>query len=328
MLEYKIQYRLAVASGYKANIVKIGREEYDLSAYQYKDNFPDIEITRPAIHTDLQLLDTKCLMTVNGYIYPTAYQSGRLYIPGATSSMLKSRSNQLGILSFNSLETNLKKTKITPAMISYEGAYSYFEKAIITFPEEVKDCFLVLAGYTVFEQSEFFYRVSDRSFALRLDRLNYVERLYELARYRNIYEELGLDVSVNNPNAFEVDTACSNLIVEKFLTLNNTFLVETPGYSIETNKVYLEHSNVPGNFRTEIEPNLPVVGGYGKFIEYKKKKHNLNKHTVYTTDAYMNNYLFTKMDRRELGMFNSNRVVGNTYSLSQAYFFEIKLTSL
>lgn len=326
MDDFSAQYRLAVSSGYKANIVKIGREEYDPLAYYHKGNFPDIEITRPGIDTDLSLLHNKCLMSVNGYIQPTEYSNGKLFIANATENMLKTKHNQIGLLSFNNMEGNLKKTQVVPSMLSVDGDYSYYEKAIITFPEEVGDCFLVLAGYLVFQQSEFFYRVSDRAFAIRPDRLKYMERIFELSRYRNIYSALGIEVSVNNPNAFEGAEVRSNEMVEKFLTLDNTFLVEIPGYSVETNKVFLEHSNVPGNFRTEIEPNLPMVGGYGKLLEYKKQKHNLNKHTVQTCDAYLNNHLFSKMTTGSINMYNDHREVGRTYQLSQAFFLDIKLT--
>lgn len=328
MDEISLEYRLAVSSGYKANILKIGVEDYDTVTYTNKYNLPDVEVTRPSIDTEIGLLDSKCLMTINGYIQSTLFSDGRLYIPGGTESMLKSRSNQLGILSFNSLDTNLRKTKVTTDMVSEDQGHTLYEKALITFPDEVENCFLVLAGYLVFEQPEFFYRVSGNTFALRLDKLNYIERIFELEKYRNIYDELGIEVSVNNPNAFEGDTVRSNETVTKFLTLDNTFLVETPGYAIETNKIYLEHSNVPGNFRTELEPVLPFIGGQGKLIEYKKVKNNTTKHTVCTNDAYYNNYLFSRMDTNSINMYNANREVGNTYGLSSGFFIDVKMTKI
>lgn len=321
-----VNYRLAVHSGYKANIVDIGRQEYDELAYFHKANFPDVEITRPTIPTDLRLLHDKCLMTVNGYVYPTEYYGDRLFIKGATEGMLKTRSNQLGILSFNQAETKLKKTQITEEMLNSDGDYPYYNKVLITFPEEVDSCILVLAGYLIFEQPEFFYRVSGSTFALRLDRLGYIEKLYELSRNRNIFETLGIEASVNNPSVFEVADAISDETIEKFLTLDNSFLVQVPGYLIDTRKVYLEHSNVPGNLRTEIEPTMPLFGGYGKVIEYKHRKNNDHKYTLQTIDSYMNNHLLSKLPLTNLTLYNDHREVGNTYQLSQAFFLDIQLT--
>lgn len=319
-----VRYQLANTAGYKFNIVKIGHNEYDPLAYYHKENFPDVEITRPNIDTDLSLLDTKCLLTVNGYIYPTIYQNNRLFIPNATKTMIKSRSNNIGILSFNNLSLNLIKRPITIDMVTPEAPYSLYEKAIITFNSEIGNAILVIAGYPIFENPECFYRVSGNSFALKLDKLQYIEKLYELYRYRNIFEELNLEVSPNNPSMISIDMARSDSIILKLLTLFNTFLVEIPSATLATKKIYLEHSNVPGNFRTEKEPTSPIVVGYGKFCEYIKKKTNDYKYTVYMNDGYYNQHLISNMNYNNVSVCNDHRVVGSTYRLSNAFFLDIE----
>lgn len=323
MPELHFRYQLANTAGYKFNIVKIGFNNYDELAYYHKDNFPDIEITRPNTTTDLSLLNDKCLLSVNGYIYPTVYQNNRLYIPNATKSMLKSRSNSIGILSFNNLDNILSKHTITPDMITTETNFSMYEKAIITFNEDIQSPILSLCGYMIFENPEFFYRVSNRSFVLRLDRLNYIEKLYELNRYRNIFAELGIETSVNNPSLIDANIARSDAIITKFLTTFNSFLVNVPVNRLLLKKIYLEHSNVPGNFRTEIEPNMPILVGYGKIGEYFKKKTNDLKYTVYINDAYYNQHLISNHSFTNINLYNDHRVVGNTYRLSQGYFLDI-----
>lgn len=320
-----IQYHLATTSGYKANITKVGEYEYDELAYYHKDNFPDIQITRPNTTTNLALLDRKTLMTVNGYVYPTVFQDERLYIPQATKSMLKSRQNAIGIISFNRLSEPLKKTKITASMISSEVPTSMFEKVILTFNHDVGHPILIMGGYMIFEHPEFFYRVNSNSFVLRLDRLNYIEKLYELNRYRNIFDELNIPTSVNNPHTIDGDVARSDLSIINFLTLNNSFLVEVPGSGLEVQKIYLEHSNLPGSFRTEIEPTLPMFGGYGKIIEYTKRRHNDTKYNVYTSDAYYNNHLFSKLPPEQIRLYNDHRVPGKTYNLSEAFFMRLNV---
>lgn len=318
-----INYQLANTSGYKFNIAKVGEYNYDDLALYHKDNFPDLEITRPNTSTDLSLLDTKALLSVNGYIYPSTFIDNKLFIPKATHSMLKTRHNAIGILSFNKLEQPLKKTPITAQMISQESPIPMFEKVIITFDHDVGHPILVIAGYLIFEQPEFFYRVSSRSFVLRLDRLQYVEKLYELNRYRNIFSELGVPTSINNPYLIDGDVVRSDMTITKVLTLHNSFLVEVPCNGLERTPIYLEHSNVPGNFRTEVEPRLPIFGGYGKIIEYRSMKHNDSKYTVYTNDAYYNNHLFSKLSAQQIKLYNDHRLPGTTYRLSEAFFMRI-----
>lgn len=323
-----VNYKLGVQAGYKANICKIGKEAYDTLSYYHKEQFPDIEITRPNTQTDLDLLDKKCLMTVNGYVYPTEMLNGRLYIPKATTSMLKSRNNQVGLLSFNSLPVNLVKHKITVDMVTPDTPTALYEKALITFDKPIGSAFLVMAGYLVFEQAEFFYRVSDRSFALRLDRLNYIERLYEINRYRNIFDELGVPVSPNNSSVVDANMVRSDSVISKFLSLFNSFLVEIPGHYINTRKIFLEHSNIPGSFRTELKPTMPIFAGHGKLVEYINRKSNDTKYSVYTSDAYINNYLFSKLPENEIALYNGHRIIGNKYQLSQAFFLEIQCSKI
>lgn len=316
-------YQLANTAGYRFNIVKIGHENYDRLAYYNKENFPDVELTRPGIATDLSLLHTKCLLTVNGYVHPTLYQDGRLYIPRATPSMLKSRENSIGILSFNRWSAPLTTLPITADMLSSEALTTLFDKTILTFPREIGHPVLVLAGYLIFEHPEFFYRVSGNSFVLRLDRLNYIEKLYELQRQRDIFQELGIPTSTVNPSLIDGSVARSDLAITKLLTCFNSFLVELPTTSLALKKVYLEHSSVPGNFRTEREPTLPIVVGYGKLGEYFKKKTSDDKYSVYINDAYYNNHLFSFLPPEQIRLYNDHRHVGSTYRLSQAFFLEI-----
>lgn len=323
----KATYRLATAAGYKFNITKIGQHSYDELAYYNKENFPDVLVTRPSANeTDLSLLHTKCLMTVNGHVYPTHYADSKLYIPNATATMLRSRENNVGIISFNKLSSPLKKTFITPDMVTSESGLSMFEKTIVTFPADVGHPIIVIAGYMVFEHPEFFYRVSANSFVLRLDRIGIIEKLYELQRNRDIFKELDIPVSPNNPSVIDGTVARSDVTIVKLLTLFNSFLVEVPCGELEVKKIYLEHSNVPGNFRTEVDPTLPMIVGYGKVAEYHKRKNNDTKYTVYTSDAYYNNHLFSHMPPDQLNIYNDHRLPGSTYRLSEAFFLEISLT--
>lgn len=323
MTQVRFNYKLANTAGYRLDIAKIGFNPIDPLAYYHKDNFPDVEISRPGVPTDLSLLHTKCLMTVNGYIHRTQMEGGRLFIPKATQCMLKSRANHVGIFSFNLLADPLTLTSITSDMVSTEANTSMYEKAIITFDHDVGSAILVIAGYMIFEHPEFFYRVSGNSFVLRLDRLNYIEKLYELNRQRHIFADLEIPVSPNNSSVIDADVARGDAAITKFLTTYNSFLVEVPVDSLATRKVYLEHSTVPGNFRTELEPDMPIVIGYGKLGEYQCLKNNDTKHTVYMNDAYYNNFLFSKIPTEDIRIYNDHREVGNTYGLSPAFFLEV-----
>ncbi|EKD89539.1 MAG: Virion structural protein [uncultured bacterium] len=323
MSELHFNYQLASRAGYKSNICEIGNEVYDQLAYWNKENFPDIEITRPGIDTDLNLLHTKAILTVNGYLYPTVYSGNRLYIPNATKSMLKSKTNQIGIISFNKLSSPIIKHKIEAINITPETNFSLYEKLIITMDTDINSPILSLCGYIILEDPEVFYRVSPNAFILRLDRLNYINKLYELQRYRDIFTELNIPVSVNNPSMIDYTIARSDITITKFLSSFNSFIIDLPVTNLHLNKIYLEHSNIPSTFRTEIEPLFPMIVGSGKLAEYGKTKSLENKYTVNTLDAYYNNHLFSFLPYTNISVINDHRVVGNTYRLSEAYFLDL-----
>lgn len=323
MTKQYFNYQLANTAGYKFNICKIGFNNYDELAYYHKENFPDIEIIRPNTFTDLELLHTKCLMSINGYIYPTQYVNDRLFIPNATKSMLRSRTNHVGILSFNKLNNPITKIPIDITMLSLETQYTLYEKVIITFNQPIDIPILVISGYMIFEDPEFFYRVSDRSFVLRIDRLNYTEKLYELNRYRDIFNELNIPTSINNSTLYYTDIGRSDATIISFLTNFNSFLINLPIDNLDLTKIYLEHSTIPGNFRTEIEPTMPILVGYGKIGEYFKKKNNDTKWTIYIKDAYYNQYLISSSSFTNVKLQNEHRVIGDTYRLTRAYFLKM-----
>ncbi len=319
-----VNYRLSVDAGYKANIATIGMTNYDPLAIQYKENFPDVKLTRPNTHTEMLDLHTKCLLTVNGYIHDTVFDNGNLYIPNATKSMLKLRQNHIGIMAFDRLSSPLVKTHLTDGMISSEANIPICEKVLITFDRDIGNCILVLAGYMIFEDPEVFYRISDRTFALRLDRINHIEKIYELSRHRDILPELGINPPDVNPLLLDANLVKGEHAVRKFMTLNNSFLVEVPG-TITTKKIYAEHSNIPGTMRTEVGQDLPLITGYGKLSEYKKTKNIENKYTISTVDAYRDNFLFSKMQQDRVELYNNNRIPGRTYDLARAFFLEITI---
>lgn len=323
MTQKHFNYQLANTAGYKFNICKIGFNNYDELAYYHKDNFPDIEITRPNTFTEMSIIHNKSLVSINGYIYPTELINDRLFIANATKSMLKSRTNHIGMISFNKLDTPIIKKPININMVTSEAPFTLYEKAIITFDEEIQTPILMICGYMVFENPEFFYRVSDRSFALRLDRLNYIEKLYELNRCRDIFTELNIPTSINNPSVIDAGVARSDAAIISFLTSFNSFLVSLPITGLDLNKIYLEHSNVPGNFRTEVEPTMPILVGYGKIGEYFKKKNNDTKWTVYLDDAYYNQHLISNGTFSDIQLYNDHRIPGSTYRLTQAYFLDM-----
>lgn len=320
-----ITYQLASDAHYRFDIAKIGHHEYDQLAYYFKDDFPDVVITRKQAVMDIARLEATFLWTVNGYVYNTVHDSESLYLPGAVSGMLRSRANKVGMLNLSGLTSQLTKQTLSADQITVDTNLPAYEKVFITFTNPVVSPILVMAGYLVFEHPEFFYRISDNTFALHLNRLNYMEKLYELHRYRDIFHDLGVPVSPNNPTQVNTEDVRSTETIKRFLTLSNTFLVDTGNPNgLVLDPLYLEHSNIPGNFRTHKLPTLPMFVGYGKLTEYHKNRINSERYTVYCQDSTYNNYIFSAQNQHLLATYNAHRIPGATYRISNAFFLDIR----
>lgn len=324
-MAFAVSYQLASDAQYRFDIVKIGRHEYDHLAYYFKENFPDVKITRKQLEMDIPKLQATTLWTVNGYVQTTITDGENLYIPGVVAGMLHSRSNKVGMLTFNGLTAGLKKHPIAATQVTADVNIPAYEKVFITFEEAVVSPILVMAGYLIFENQEFFYRISDHTFALHLHRLNYMEKLYELSHYREIFKELEIPTSPNNPTQVDAKDALSETTIKKFLSLPNSFVVDT-GHpqGLVTQPIYLEHSNIPGNFRTHKLPTLPMFVGFGKLTEYHKNRINDNRYSVYTQDTIYNNYIFSATNHHLVQSYNGHRIPNSTYRISQGFFLDIR----
>lgn len=320
-----VTYSLANLANYKLDIAKIGTFIYDELAYVYKEDFPDVEVKRENAVTDLNLLHSHCLMSVNGYIHATEFIDNRLYIRDATRGMLKAKANKVGILNFTGLAPKgLTKHSISASMLGYEDALLPTDRVLINLPVPVVQPVLILAGYMIPYNTDYFYRISDSCFVLSLNKIQYVEKLYELNRYRDIFKALDIPVSPTNPSMVANNDIHARSAVTKLLTLSNSFMVDVGVDTLHTKPIYLEKSTMPGNFRTEMKPMMPMVVGYGKLGEYSVVADNSKKFTVNVQDAYYNNHLFSAMPSNRLKVLNDHRRVGETYRLSHAYFLEIK----
>lgn len=323
MVKVSAQYVLANAANYQFNIVKMGHHNLDDLAYYYKEDFPDVEITRPGYTTDLGLIDQKCLVSVNGFIHSTVFSDGRLYIPNATKSMLRSRTNSVGILSLEGLTDQVTRQKLQTNMIFEDVGFTPFERVLISVPVAVQKPVLIMGGYIVFENPEYFFRISDNTFVLRLDRLLYVEKLYELSGYRDIFKDLEVPVSDHNLTMVDGAVVRSMATIRRFLSLDNSFLLDLHVPEISTQRIYMQHTNVLGSFRTSALPVLPLFSGYGKLCEYKRVHDADGRYTVSAQDAYYANHVFSASAPKTLDVYNDHRKPGDTVRLAQAFFLDI-----
>lgn len=325
-MEIKPRYVLAETTGYYFNIANKGRIPYDEKTYRQKENFEDIVIERPGYPTYMQDLTDYALVTINGYVHPTEYVDGHLYVDRAVEPMLKTAGrNHVGIIDFSELDDPLEKIFLKDVKITEVKGHTLYEKCRITFDKELDGIILIMAGYLILEDDDALKRVSDKAYEFSLEKFQLVDKIYELARNYNIFEELGVDTSDVDKNLYVYEQLVSDEVIRRFLTRFNSFMVNIPGKAITHKKIFVERSPIPTHFRCLEMPVYPAIGGQGKIIEYKRMKTNNYTYTLFTIDAFYNNLMWSYTPPGVPTLVNAHRRIRNTYDVSALYLLELTI---
>ena len=314
------KYSDAIRSQYKIDVTKIG--------VVIPENYPeselhDLVITRPKYDTDLSLVHSHCLVSVNGYYHMTDTDGSKAYVNKGADTMRKSGSNHLGMLSFLDIG-ELTKVKLNPDNILGQTDTSPLsEKIIFSVEEELDDksYILVLGGYLVFPSDNIFWRNGTHSFTLDLNKLPYLERLYESNNYLDL-TDLELTEQTINPDAINIEEVWSDRVIKNYMTLSQSYLVIIDTPNILTNKIHLRHCSMPGMFTAYQDPVYPLMVGHGKVAEYWKVAED-GFWSVTVQDSFYRNYIISNQNSAILENVNNNLVPNKPFYHSRGYLLEI-----
>lgn len=313
-------YQNAFRVGYSAKLADKG--VYRAPGYP-REAFNDIELTRDKYPTDLSLLHTHCVLSINGYYHMTETDNTKAWIVDGAKSTRAADNAHIGILSFLQVGA-LHKEKIEIANIepSIPGKLIY-EGAIIrtTTPVVNKSFFMVIGGYLVFPHPDVFWQISDNSFGLRLKDLRYLERISESLRYIDL-TPLELSTSPIHKNLLNVEELTSDVVVKKYLTLSQSFFVSVDTPSMFVNKKFLRQMKAPGIFSAFQEPRYPLIMGSGRAVEYWKVNEG-HYWSVSASDSFYRNYIFDREQRHLLSNVTPANSFDRPFFYSQGLMLEI-----
>lgn len=317
-----VKYSDAVKAEYKIDTCLIGQTTP--SNYPAED-LNDLKLSRPSYETDLSLLHSHCLLSVNGFVHYTANDANFAYVKDGAATMRKSNQNHLGITSFLSIGS-LTKIPVIENMVAKQSVDStYRERIYIDIPDtydiENKSVFLILGGYIVFPKNNVFWQTGDRRFALNINNIPYLERLFESMNFMNL---TSLDLSQNpaSPNAFDLDEVWSDETLLKYLTLSQTFIVAVDSERLVFRKLYLRNSNLPGMFTSYQDPVYPLFVGHGRLAEYWKVRED-NHWSVNVVDSFLRNYVISYQKEEDLNIVNNNLISSKPFYHSRGFMLEI-----
>lgn len=282
----------------------------------------DVEITRPDYPTQMELLHTHCLVSLNGYFHMTDTDGVRAYLVDGGKSARARNMNNIGISSFLHIG-KLTKLPITDAMIRKMPNQSLKEIITLDLDRDLVDqsFFLVLGGYLLFPQEDVFWQSGERQYKLDLKRLPYIERLLESQANIDL-SSLELSTSPTNPSMINLEEAWSDETVIAYLKLSQSYFVVVDTPNLFTNRVGLRTFNTPGEFTTREEPKELVQLAYGRTGEYWKKPQH-HHWLVRVQDAFYRKYHFRDQSLTTLENVSDQLDSQRPFFVNQAYLLEI-----
>lgn len=315
------KYSDAIRVGYKVNLGKIGM---NLPENYPDDDKHDLEITRPKYQTNIELLHTHCLISVNGYYHRTETNGVKTYVAKGGDTMRHSHNNHIGIWNFYDIgklkQVPLKPEHIIPAVTGTKLR----EKILFTTEEplEGKSVILILGGYIVLPQSEVFWLNGDQSFVLDINRIPYVQRIFESSKGLDL-SELNLSSKEINPDhGFLVDEMFSDETIRRYMTLSQSFLVVIDTPKISYSSIPIRHSSLPGMFTAYQDPSYPLIVNYGKVAEYWKTMED-GVWSVTVQDSFLRNHVYNEQ-ASAVGQFVTDNMLPNVpYYHSRGFLLQV-----
>lgn len=316
------RYANAVLSGYKLMLARAG---YPAPEAMPESELYDLEMTRPQFPTNMELIKTHCLTSVNGFFHRSDYASGKAYILDGGKTAMKNRCSHTGILSFLNIGA-VQTLRIKPAdIVPLTVGAPLKEGIILKSPVDMKNksMMMVIGGYLIPEQEGVFYQNGDRTWVLNLMGLPYLERIQE--------SEYSLDLSsmkiekldTNKCNSIVLDSIMTDEAITAYLTLSQSFfaVIDTP--ELFFNKINVRVSELPGFIACYDDPVLPLFMGYGKKVEYSKTK-ELNDWALRVADDWYVRFAWQNAPTRGMPVVTNTYTTWQPYQRTQAHLLEIK----
>lgn len=304
-------YQNAFRVGYSAKLSERGIHRPE--GYP-RDLLPDIELTRKNYETDLSLLHTHCLLSINGYYHMSDTDGERAWVVDGAKSTKAAGRNHVGILSFLHVGELQKEALDVSRIEPSDAGRPLYEGAIIHTSKPVdKAFFLILGGYMVFPHPQIFWQITDTTFGIRLKELRYLERISESLRYIDL-SPLELTESVIHKNLINIEELTSDAVVRRYFSLSQSFFVTVDTKSLFVNKKFLRQMKAPGIFTAFQDPLYPLIMGSGRAVEYWKVNEG-HYWSVSASDSFYRNYIFDREQPRLL----SNVIPANSFD--RPYFF-------
>lgn len=260
-----VKYAQAWHCGYNIQACAAnGHIDQDISVH-YKE---DLILTHPKFKP--QDIRDNCLIRVNGYYHLTDWTADGVRIIDGNKTVLRCNDNQIGLDSFETIG-KLKFVPITDDMIIASNADTpLWDATYLKLPADVdikdKTVLLVTGGY-LNVLSDVYERINERTWRLSFGRMMFLNRYIQSVQDMDL-SSLGLEQFEENETLFNAQQLKDDSVIKAYLKLSQSFFVIVDSPSFFQSFEPVQYLNEPGRFIDGKQDQLPMVGAYGRMLDY------------------------------------------------------------
>ncbi len=259
-----VKYADAFHAGYK---IKAIHETASPDTPMLRSEKTYLHLTKEEV--DYKLFYDSCFVTVNGFIHLTDYDTTGVYVVDGNKSAVHANQNQMGLYSFADVG-KLQHIRIAEEMISRQlEEVPLSNKIYIKLPEKIgtKLPILVLGGYMHIFDSNLFYMVDEETLCINFMNYRWLDRYFESKKYLD-FSSLPIDHYDRNDSQLDLENFFSDEVIKAYLMMSQSFITLLDANDVFAERVAVDNTNMPGMIITTMKPNLPLVGGHGKLLDY------------------------------------------------------------
>lgn len=260
-----VKYAQAWHVGYNIQSVGVNGLPNPTLSPDYKD---DLLLTHPVFKP--QTIRDWCLVSVNGYFHLTDWTDNGVRIIDGNKTVIRSNDNQIGLYSFETIG-KLQFVPITDDMI-FAGSEDVplWDATYLKLPETIdttnKTVLLVTGGY-LNVLSDVYTRVNEKAWRLSFGRMMFLNRYIHSVQDMDL-TSLGLETSDKDSTLFNAQQLKDDSVIRAYLKLSQSFFVIVDSPSFFQSFEPVQYLNEPGRFIDGKHEQLPLVGAYGKMLDY------------------------------------------------------------
>lgn len=310
-----VYYGPAVNAGYSFRAkARFGHVDDTNSNFQKQD----LVLTHPS--RSYKDVYENCLASVNGFYHYIDYDDTGVHVYDGNATVRRSNRVDVGLTTFEKVG-KIKCVPITPDMIfAQREGYPLYDGCYIKLPVSYdltnKTVLMVMGGY-LHVYGHAYVPIGSNAFRIYLGAGMLLDRYFESLKHLDL-SSMGLEIDEGNVSLTSMAQFKSDESVLAYLTLSQSFfvIVDTPSLFHEFQP--LESLRAPGRYMGREKLYYPVVGTYGRQLEY----HIITQQGRYvyaTTRSIANNYDANTRNWTVSGVVDSGRYPAHPYKEGAAH---------